>query len=150
MKSKVMLPVPDVEVIMNNEDEKVAKDLILREGDNMKGHNRGSATIEVTLIMPILLMLMTLFITMLLGVFQQAEVHSRLMYDSAVGEEEKYQQNDSVHILFQKDKIIYSQGVKVSFVRGYEVSSKEQQVSRSSNVEDNLRRWQVLGDFGSE
>lgn len=112
-------------------------------------NNRGSTILEVTLIMPILLMMMVLFITMLLGVFQQAKIHSELMFYSA-GQEESNWQNSAVTLSVQKDKRTFSQKTSVTLVQGYDISCEVTQTVRSSSVEDNLRRWQILGDMAAE
>lgn len=103
-------------------------------------NNQGSAIIEVTLIISVILMIMVLFITILLGVLRQAEVHATLMT-----EYEKLQGSNT-----KGDCLIYSEQTKITLVQGYEVSSVEQQVVRISKVEDNLRRWQIFGDMVSE
>ncbi|MCM1494805.1 MAG: hypothetical protein NC089_03300 [Bacteroides sp.] len=114
----------------------------------MKG-NRGSAIIEVTFIMPILLMVMVLFITMLLGVFQQAHVHSELMYYSAESKNTDWNTSDAM-LSVQGDKRIYSQNVNMEFVQGYPVSGNVTQIVRVSRPEENLRRWQVIGGMAAE
>lgn len=112
-------------------------------------HNQGSTIIEVTLIMPVLLMMMVLFITLLLGVLQQANVHSELMYYSAEPERDD-KQGPSVAISVQGDKKAYSQQVDVTLIEGYGISYDVTQTIRISNVEENLRRWQMLGDLVTE
>ena len=41
--------------------------------------NRGSATLEITLLMPMVLMILILILTMLISALQQAQVHGELM-----------------------------------------------------------------------
>lgn len=111
--------------------------------------NRGSAIIEVTFIMPILLMMMVLFITMLLGVLQQACVHSELMYYSAESENTDWDTSE-VALSMRGDRRTFSQNVNIGFVQGYNISSKITQTVRISQVEENLRRWQIIGGMAAE
>ena len=115
----------------------------------MKKRNQGSAIVEVTMIMPVLLLIMVLLLSLLLGVLKQAEVHTDLMWYS-ISEKLQNEQSTEVIISTQGDKIIYSQQAELTLVKGYEIVSREQQVIRVSKVEDNLRRWQLLGYIVSE
>lgn len=112
-------------------------------------NNRGSTVVEVTLIMPILLMMMVLFITMLLGVFQQAYVHSGLMYDSAEDESVDWD-NPEIILSVQGDRKTFSRNVNIEFVQGYSISSDIRQTVRISGAEEKLRRWQVIGGMAAE
>lgn len=111
--------------------------------------NQGSVIIEVTLIMPILLMMMVLFITMLLSVFQQARVHSDLMYYSA-GSENLDRDTFNIDLSIKGDKKTLVQDVSTGLIQGYNLSGKIQQTVRVSKVEENLRRWQVIGGLAAE
>lgn len=115
----------------------------------MKKRNQGSAIIEVTMIMPFLLLIMVLLLSLLLGVIKQAKVHTDLMWYS-ISENTQHEQSIEVKTSTQGDKIIYSQQAELTLVKGYEIVSQERQVIRISKVEDNLRRWQMLGYFASE
>ncbi len=111
--------------------------------------NRGSAIIEVTLIMPILLMMMVLFITMLLGVLRQAYVHSELMYYSAESENTHWITSETA-LSIQGDRKTFSRNVNIGFVQGYNISGSITQTVRVSQVEENLRRWQIIGGMAAE
>lgn len=115
----------------------------------MKKRNQGSAIVEVTMIMPVLLLIMVLLLSLLLGVLKQAEVHTNLMRCS-ISEKLQNEQSTEVIISTQGDKIIYSQQAEFALVKGYDIVSQEQQVIRVSKVEDNLRRWQLIGYIASE
>lgn len=111
---------------------------------NGKRHNRGSAIVEVTLIMPVILILMVLFITMLLGGLQQAKTHASLMMEYT---DESVIEKTAV---FEKDYQVYTQTVELEFVQGYPLHSIEQQIIRSTSEEERIRRWQVFGSLVSE
>lgn len=115
----------------------------------MKKRNQGSAIVEVTMIMPILLLIMVLLLSLLLGVLGQAKIHTGLMRCS-ISEKLQNEQSTEVIISTQGDKIIYSQQAEFALVKGYDMVSQEQQVIRVSKVEENLRRWQLLGYIVSE
>lgn len=124
--------------------------IALGKGANgMKKRNQGSAIVEVTMIMPFLLLVMILLLSLLLGVLKQAEVHTDLMWYS-ISEKLQNGKCTEVAISAQGDKIIYSQQAELTLVKGYEIVSREQQVIRVSKVEDNLRRWQLIGYIASE
>lgn len=113
--------------------------------------NHGSMIIEVTLIMPVILLLMILFITLLLSVFQQAKVHSTLMMEHTEDKDHGgSRENDGYSVEVQGDRRIYSKPVEVVLVQGYGITSVEQQVMRVSDIENKLRRWQLVGDMVSE
>ncbi len=118
--------------------------------------NQGSMIIEVTLIMPVILMILVLLLTLLFSVFRQAEVHSALMpkytmYENSRTEEEKGKNTASEGKAdAYGDRRIYSEKAEITWIQGYEISSVEQQIVRISDVEDKLRRWQMLGDLVPE
>lgn len=106
--------------------------------------NGGSTVVEVTLIMPIILMIMVLFITMLISVLQQAKIHAELMIKAV---DEAVLSNT---ILPEADKQVYEQKVEVELVQGYPIISKEQIIYRNTNTEECLRRWQLVESFVTE
>lgn len=114
----------------------------------LKEKNRGSAVIEVTLLMPLILLIMTVLLTMLLGGLKQAEIHSGLMHYSLSNEQSL--NSPEIEVSNKADKVIYTQVAGLTLVPGYEMLSKEQQVARVSHVEEHLRRWQLLGNIASE
>lgn len=109
-----------------------------RKNKEWKYQNQGSAIVEVTLIMPIILMIMVLFITMLLGVLRQAETHAQLML-AYVDTDGKEQEGKVL-----QDAQVYSEAVVVKLARGYEIYSEEEQILRTSVTEEKIRRWQIL------
>lgn len=101
---------------------------------NRRQKNRGSATLEITLLMPMVLMILILILTMLISALQQAQVHGELMIYYA-----------DVEALGRKTgKEIYKEETELQLVQGYELRSVQQQVVRYSETQDRLRRWQIL------
>lgn len=139
------------EIIMRQEKEECE---MIRRGTRLR--NQGSMIIEVTLIMPVILMLMVLFLTLLLSVLRQAEVHSALMTEYIMYENSGAAEWEGKDTAFEGsadvvgDRRIYSGEAEITLIRGYGISSVEQQVVRISDIEEKLRRWQMLGDLGSE
>lgn len=112
----------------------------------MKDKNRGSATIEVTFLMPILLFLMVLFITMLLGGYRQAKLHSDLVvYSVESGWGNRTEVNENVRKAEQNDLILYSQEDEIQFTKQYKLEFCLEQRKRISDTEEKLRRWQIFG-----
>ena len=118
--------------------------------------NQGSATIEVTLIMPVILMIMVLFISMLLSVLQQAKTQSELMIqwteETCKAAEQKNLGLDWILRLdvgegLNSTKRVYSENVSTELVNGYRIDATQQQVIRVSATEDCLRRWQLIGNL---
>lgn len=109
-----------------------------KEAELLSTKNRGSAVIEITLLLPLILWFMVLLITMLLGTLQQARVHSGLMIT--------YAGIDS-YGKAEAGKQIYSETMEFCLTEGYGITSEEQQVVRNSNIEEELRRWQLVGDM---
>lgn len=117
--------------------------------------NQGSMIIEVSLIMPVILMILVLLLTLLFSVFRQAEVHSALMtkytmYENSRTEEKGKNTASEGKADAYGDRRIYSGKAEITWIQGYEISSVEQQIVRISDVEDKLRRWQMLGDLVPE
>ncbi len=116
-----------------------------------KYKNQGSATLEVTLIMPLILLIMVLFITMLSGVYYQAELHSDLVVYSIESERENcLEKNEDVRRIEKNDLFIYSQEGMIQFVKQYELEFYIEQKKRVSDTEEKLRRWQLFGNVISE
>jgi hypothetical protein len=96
--------------------------------------------------MPIALMLMVLFITMLLSVFQQASCYTELVVYSM----EELMGNQTTNVpenvqLQEGDLIVYSNEVTIQFLTQYSIDSQLEQRVRVSEVEERLRRWQLIG-----
>lgn len=142
---------PLSEIIMGQEKEECE---MIRRGTWLC--NQGSMIIEITLIMPVILMFMVLFLTLLLSVLRQAEVHSALMTEyvmyenSGAAKWEEYDTGLEASADVVGDRRIYSEEANVALIQGYGISSVEQQVVRISDIEGKLRRWQMLGELGSE
>lgn len=98
--------------------------------------NSGSATVEVTLIMPVVLMILVLIITMLLSVLQQAQVHSNLMLCHA----DEWGAGNKT----------YEETAQLELVKGYPIISEETVVVRRSFIETQIRRCQIFEDMGSD
>lgn len=118
--------------------------------------NQGSATIEVTLIMPVILMIMVLFISMLISVLQQAKAQSELMIqwteETCKEAEQETWGMDWIRRLgvgkgLNSAKRVYSESVSTELVNGYRIDVTQQQVIRVSATEDCLRRWQLIGNL---
>ncbi len=111
---------------------------------NNRQSNKGSAVVEATCIMPLILMVTALCISMMLAVFQQAKVHSNLMftYTDVTGSP------DARPLL--TDKKVYSEQVKSEPVTGYAIRSTERHVVRCSDTDQKLRRWQLLGHMDTK
>lgn len=126
-----------------------------KENQKYKNHNnhknQGSATLEVTLIMPVILFLMVLFITMLLGVYRQAELHSNLVvYSVESNWENCLKEHEDARRMENDDLVIYSQEDTIQFTERYKLESYIEQKKRTSDIEEKLRRWQLLGDVISK
>lgn len=123
--------------------------------EKKKGKNRGSTIIEVTLIMPMILMIMVLFITMLLSALQQAKAHAGLMItwteeayvDEMNSTNERRSGTNPLEQpgILQQDVRVFSEEVTLEMVNGYEITSTEQQKIRITETEKCLRRWQLFG-----
>ena len=102
--------------------------------------NRGSATLEITLLMPMVLMILILILTMLISALQQAQVHGELMIYYA-----------DVEALGKKTGMeIYEEETELQLIKGYELHSVQHQVVRYSETQDRLRRWQVFEELFEE
>lgn len=112
-----------------------------------RNRNQGSTIVEVTLIMSLVLVVIFLVLTMLLGVWKQAEAHADMMM---VEQDAAVKQNHEICTEVAGDRIIYSQKVCVELVRGYAVKSREYQIERKTETEQRLRRWQLFGNLLSE
>lgn len=96
--------------------------------------------------MPIALMLMVLFITMLLSVFQQTSVYTELVVYSMEGLMGNQTTNVPENVQLQEgDLIVYSHEVTIQFLAQYSIDSQLEQRVRVSEVEERLRRWQLIG-----
>ena len=125
----------------------------------MKKRNRGSATIEITLVMPVILLVTVLCISLLLGEFEQVKKHMELVVYGVTLEitgegdsDNPVKQSDNPEIKQRKDnmiKVYYSQG-EVQLVKGYGVSYQVEYKMRDSNSIERIRRWQLLGDIVSK
>ena len=109
--------------------------------------NTGSAVIEVTLIMSIVLLVIILLLTMLLGEWKQAEAHADMMLCS---EADIKQRNEKTETEIDGECIIYSRKVNIKLVQGYAIEKTEYQIERKAGTEQRLRRWQLLGDILSD
>lgn len=109
--------------------------------------NAGSAVIEVTLIMSMVLLVIMLLLTMLLGEWKQAEAHADMML--CIGENQR-QPDDRIEIETHGERIIYSQNVNIKLVQGYAIEKTEYQIERKRGTEQKLRRWQLLGNILSD
>lgn len=119
-----------------NRSEKIGKGRNRRNGKK----NRGSATLEITLLMPMVLMILILILTMLIGALQQAQVHGELMIYYA-----------DVEALGKKTGTeIHEEETELQLIKGYELHSVQQQVVRYSKTQDRLRRWQVFEELFEE
>lgn len=118
----------------------------MRKGSRER--NAGSAVIEVTLIMSmVLLVIMLLLLTMLLGEWKQAEAHADMMLCI---EENQRQPDDRIETETHGERIIYSQNVNIKLVQGYAIKKTEYQIERKRGTEQRLRRWQLLGNILSD
>lgn len=108
--------------------------------------NRGSAIVEVTMIMSLILMVLFLLLTMLLGGWQQAQAHADLMLltdrSKNMQEEVKCEQTN--------DRIIYQKKTHLELIKGYSIDKTEYQIERQTAAEEKLRRWQLIGDTISD
>ncbi len=112
-----------------------------------RNRNQGSTVIEVTLIMGLVLVVIFLILTMLLGVWKQAEAHADMM---TVEQDGTAQQDHEICTEVAGDRIIYSKKVCVELVRGYAVKCREYQIERNTETEQRLRRWQLFGNLLSD
>ncbi len=115
----------------------------MRKGSRER--NAGSAVIEVTLIMSMVLLVIMLLLTMLLGEWKQAEAHADMMLCI---EENQRQPDDRIET--HGERIIYSQNVNIKLVQGYAIKKTEYQIERKRGTEQRLRRWQLLGNILSD
>lgn len=113
----------------------------MREKVSREVRNRGSMTIEVTLLMPFLLMCIVLYITAFLDCVEVAKAMDNLsetLYCSGSGEKDvtkgaqTYQQGSVETAVFRKEK---QWSVLQVEMRKY-----------AENPVENLRRWQVIAD----
>ena len=114
----------------------------MRKGSRER--NAGSAVIEVTLIMSMVLLVIMLLLTMLLGEWKQAEAHADMMLCI---EENQRQPDDRIET---ETRIIYSQNVNIKLVQGYAIKKTEYQIERKRGTEQRLRRRQLLGNILSD
>lgn len=114
-------------------------------------HNQGSTIVEVTIWMPLVLLVTVLMITMLLSILQQSGLHSGLVVDSV---EEQLQEGSklaaSQNGRMEGDVRIYSEQSSVQLALGYSVNESVEQRLRVKDVEQRIRGWQLIGDTISE
>ena len=125
----------------------------------MRKRNRGSATVEITLLMPMILLVTVLCISLLLGEFEQVKKHMELVVygvtSEIMGEGESdtwLKQLGNPEIKQREDnllKVYYSQG-EGQWVKGYGISYQAEYKMRDSNSIEKIRRWQLLGDIVSK
>lgn len=118
-----------------------------------KQTNQGSAVIEVTLIMPILLLIMVLMITLLLSVWKQAEIHMKLVTYSAeqrLGGSVCTKEPEGMVQSAEKDCNIYSAVSELELLSQYGISVTLNQTMRDSDTQQVLRRWQLVEAIISE
>ena len=126
-------------------------------------NNRGSTTIEITLWMPVILLVTVLMITLLLADLQQAKMHSELVVYSVehemAKEEGSRNRNDrraeeepAVYSVVSKedDCVVYTSQSHYLIASGYEIGESLEQKIRSVDEIRRLRRWQLLGSAISE
>ena len=143
MKSRDMPPVPGV--AHNRYKRNRYGEMDMRKG--CRDWNTGSAVIEVTLIMSMVLLVIMLLLTMLLGEWKQAETHADMML--CLGENQR-QPDDRIETETHGERIIYSQNVNIELAQGYAIEKTEYQIERKRETEQRLRRWQLLGDILSD
>lgn len=126
--------------------------------------NRGSATIEITLLMPVIILVTVLIFTLLLAGLQQAKIHSELVVYSveqelAKEEGSRNQNNRQVTteetvlhsaVSEEDDCIVYASQSRFLIASGYEISERLEQRIRSVDEIRRIRRWQMLGSAISE
>lgn len=105
----------------------------------------GSAIVEVTMIMSLVLMILFLLLTMLLGGWQQAQAHAGLML---LADRSERQQEEKCET--ENGRIVYSESVHIEIVKGYSIDKTEYQIERQTETEEKLRRWQIFGDAISD
>jgi hypothetical protein len=112
--------------------------------------NSGSATLEVTMLMPVILLIMVLFLTMLLGVLHQADMHSDLVVYSARQRLESSPETETEYIRQNKgDAVMYSNTSTMQFANEYALELQIEQTMRITDTDKNIRRWQLLGGIVS-
>lgn len=97
--------------------------------------------------MSLVLVVIFLILTMLLGVWKQAEAHADMM---TVEQDGTAQQDHEICTEVAGARIMYSKKVCVELVRGYAVKSSEYQIERDTETEQRLRRWQLFGNLLSD
>lgn len=107
--------------------------------------NCGSAIVEVTMIMSLVLMILFLLLTMLLSGWQQTQAHAGLMLLTGSGEKN---QEETCEV--KNGRSIYSEKVHIELVKGYSIDKTEYHIERQTETEEKLRRWQMFGDTISD
>ncbi len=105
--------------------------------------NRGMSTVEVTLLMPWVLLIFILGITLLLGGLKQGLVHSRMMTE--VRRSNCPEQSLPLVGSWISDEIEESEEVTFGIAFGYELGSEECFILRHADKENDLRRLDVYG-----
>lgn len=127
-------------------------------------NNRGSTTIEITLLMPVILLFTVLMITLLLADLQQARIHSELVVYSVeqeLAKEEESRNRNNRQIKMEgtaqdkadrkeDDNIVYTSQSRFRIAVGYEIEEHLEQRIRSVEEIKRIRRWQMVGSAISE
>lgn len=156
-----------------NNMKKEVSCIMKRESQNTKRcmiqntDNQGSTTIEVSLIMPLILLVVVLIITLLLSDLQQAGIHSELVVYSVeqiisrresvdkknIGNHELMHVTQSIPGYTknrQEDVFIYTGKAELELAADYAITETVEQRIREVEVEKYMRRWQMLGEAVSE
>ena len=127
-------------------------------------NNRGSTTIEITLLMPVILLVTVLMITLVLADLQQAKIHSELVVYSveqelAKEEGSRNRKNRQIEVegsaqdksaRKEGDNIVYTSQSWFRIAAGYDIGENLEQRIRSVDEIRRIRRWQMVGSAISE
>lgn len=116
-----------------------------------RNKNKGGTTIEITLIMPMVLLITFLAIELMLSVYDQAHVHGDLMLISAQEIKNTSVSDDGITIAEKfGDKRIFCKFSEMNVVKGYGIKKRMEQCVYLTNSSKKARGWQMLGDLLSD
>lgn len=128
------------------------RDRVSRENRKMslqgrnKG-NKGSTTIEVTLIMGILLLLTFLFIALMLAGLQQGVAHGELMEKNLITRTDQELSKQGISYEYEGNQRCMQENLDMELIRGYGIAGKVEVRMNRSNGQEQIRRWRTLGNF---